>query len=160
MRQANEELTQYAYAVSHDLKTPLRAIRNYADFLREDLEGTLDGDQKQYLDGVGRAALEADTLGGGFLKTSSVNFSCAITVSALNRATRSRYSEYLSGCIPKKNMMVRELAFPLLKRRLKSWVVRYVLSQSPGKEALSLSYFPKLYRRIRREQETFCGSNG
>jgi len=72
LKQANEELTEYASAVSHDLKTPLRAIRNYADFLREDLEGTLDGDQKQYLDGVGRAALEADTLVGDLLVYSRI----------------------------------------------------------------------------------------
>ena len=32
------DLAQYAYAVSHDLKTPLRGIHHYADFLREDLE--------------------------------------------------------------------------------------------------------------------------
>ena len=45
-RQINEELSQYAYAVTHDLKAPLRAIRNYADFLYEDLADTLTGDQK------------------------------------------------------------------------------------------------------------------
>jgi PAS domain S-box-containing protein len=40
---ANVELSQYAYVVSHDLKAPLRAMRNYADFLAEDLEGSLTG---------------------------------------------------------------------------------------------------------------------
>ena len=71
----NDELSQYTRAVSHDLKTPLRAIHNYVDFLREDLEGTLDGDQKQYLDGLGHAAVEADTLVGDLLAYSRIDSS-------------------------------------------------------------------------------------
>ncbi len=69
---ANEELSQYAYAVSHDLKTPLRAIHNYADFLREDLEATLAGDQKAYLDGLGRAVRESEALVEGLLALSRI----------------------------------------------------------------------------------------
>ena len=40
LKAANAELAQYAYVVSHDLKAPLRAMYNYAGFLREDLEGS------------------------------------------------------------------------------------------------------------------------
>ena len=59
---ANEELSQYASVVSHNLKAPLRAIRNYADFLREDLEATLGGGQKTYLDGLERAVRQGQQL--------------------------------------------------------------------------------------------------
>jgi PAS domain S-box-containing protein len=59
---ANEELSQYAYVVSHDLKAPLRAIRNYVDFLWEDLESTLDGDQQLYLDGLNHAVRQGEEL--------------------------------------------------------------------------------------------------
>jgi len=69
---ANEELSQYAYVVSHDLKAPLRAIRNYTDFLREDLEATLDGDQKGYLDGLKRAVRQGEELVGDLLEFSRV----------------------------------------------------------------------------------------
>ena len=62
LRQVNDELSQYAFAVSHDLKTPLRAVKNYADFLNEDLAGTLDGDQKIYLEGLKCAVNEANTM--------------------------------------------------------------------------------------------------
>ncbi len=62
LQEANEELSQYAYVVSHDLKAPLRAVRNYSDFLREDLEGTLHGDQKAYLDGLNRAIGQGEAL--------------------------------------------------------------------------------------------------
>ena len=69
---ANEELSQYAYVVSHDLKAPLRAIRNYADFLREDLEGNLAEEQTVYLDGLNRAVMQGDELVGDLLEFSRV----------------------------------------------------------------------------------------
>jgi PAS domain S-box-containing protein len=69
---ANEELSQYAYVVSHDLKAPLRAIRNYADFLGEDLEATLDGDQKTYLEGLNHAVRQGEELVEDLLEFSRV----------------------------------------------------------------------------------------
>ncbi len=69
---ANQELSQYAYVVSHDLKAPLRAIRNYADFLREDLEETLEGEQQEYFDGLQRAVRQGDELIDALLKYSRI----------------------------------------------------------------------------------------
>ncbi|UCG80248.1 MAG: PAS domain S-box protein, partial [Desulfobacterales bacterium] len=69
---ANEELSQYAYVVSHDLKAPLRAIRNYVDFLWEDLESTLDGDQQTYLDGLNHAVRQGEELVEDLLEFSRV----------------------------------------------------------------------------------------
>jgi PAS domain S-box-containing protein len=69
---ANEELSQYAYVVSHDLKAPLRAIHNYADFLHEDLEEVLVGDQKEYLDGLHRAVRQGEQLVEDLLEFSRV----------------------------------------------------------------------------------------
>jgi len=62
LAEANEELSQFANVVSHDLKAPLRAIRNYADFLREDLAESLDGEQKMYLDGLCSAVGQGEEL--------------------------------------------------------------------------------------------------
>jgi len=69
---ANEELSEYAYVVSHDLKAPLRAIRNYTDFLYEDLGESLDGDQKAYLDGLKRAVRQGEILVEDMLEYSRV----------------------------------------------------------------------------------------
>ena len=69
----NEELSQYAYAVSHDLKGPLRAIRNYAEFLYEDLADTLTGEQKKYLEGLKRAVDQGDTLINDLLNLSRID---------------------------------------------------------------------------------------
>ncbi|HQB38258.1 MAG TPA: ATP-binding protein [Deltaproteobacteria bacterium] len=62
LKDANAELSQYAYVISHDLRAPLRAIHNYADFLREDLQDTLEGDQRLYLDRLDKAIHEAEML--------------------------------------------------------------------------------------------------
>ncbi len=70
LEEANQELTQYAYVVSHDLRTPLRAIHNYVDFLYEDLEGTLDKEQQVYLDGLRKAVRDAEALVADLLELS------------------------------------------------------------------------------------------
>ena len=72
LQAANEELSQYAYVVSHDLQAPLRAIRNYSDFLREDLGGHLEEEQKAYLNGLNRAVDQGEELVSDLLEFSRV----------------------------------------------------------------------------------------
>ena len=72
LQAANEELSQYAYVVSHDLQSPLRAIRNYSDFLREDLKGHLAKGQETYLDGLNLAVQQGEELVGDLLEFSRV----------------------------------------------------------------------------------------
>ncbi len=69
---ANTELAQYAYVVSHDLKAPLRAIHNYAEFLFEDLQNTLNEDQNEYLDGLMEAVSESEALVDDLLELSRI----------------------------------------------------------------------------------------
>jgi light-regulated signal transduction histidine kinase (bacteriophytochrome) len=52
---ANDELAQYNHIVAHVLKAPLRSIHNYADFIREDLQGMLNQEQLDSLEGLKRA---------------------------------------------------------------------------------------------------------
>jgi len=69
----NQELEAYAYAVSHDLRAPLRAIHNYADFLIEDLSARVSPDQRQYLTGITTAVCEAEELVSDLLELSRLN---------------------------------------------------------------------------------------
>ncbi len=74
LEDANAELYQYTYIASHDLQTPLRAIHIYADFLREDLADSLDGEQKTYLYSLGRAVNEASELVEDMLEFSQIGW--------------------------------------------------------------------------------------
>ena len=59
LRESNQELNEYAYALTHNLKAPFRAVQNYTQFLSEDLADNLEGEPKQYLEGMKNAIIQA-----------------------------------------------------------------------------------------------------
>ena len=60
LHESNQELNEFAYALTHNVKTPFRAVQNYADFLTEDLVDILEGETKQYLEGIKKAVMQAN----------------------------------------------------------------------------------------------------
>jgi PAS domain S-box-containing protein len=50
LKRSNAELEQFAYAVSHDMRQPLRMISSYLQLIEKSLHGQLDVDTRQYLD--------------------------------------------------------------------------------------------------------------
>jgi PAS domain S-box-containing protein len=46
---SNKELDQFAYAASHDLKAPLRGVRNLAQWIQDDSGETLSAESKEHL---------------------------------------------------------------------------------------------------------------
>ena len=50
LQKSNQELDQFAYVTSHDLKAPLRGIANLATWIEEDLGAAVDAEAKQHLD--------------------------------------------------------------------------------------------------------------
>ena len=49
LENVNKELEAFSYSVSHDLRTPLRAISGYSIMLKEDYEGGLDAEGKRII---------------------------------------------------------------------------------------------------------------
>ncbi len=59
---ANQELEAFSYSVSHDLRTPLRAIHGYSNILMEDFADTLSEDARSLLLKVRANALKMGAL--------------------------------------------------------------------------------------------------
>jgi PAS domain S-box-containing protein len=62
LRETIQELEAFSYSVSHDMRSPLRAMQGYADALLEDYAGKLDPTGQEYLQRIRRAAGRMDLL--------------------------------------------------------------------------------------------------
>lgn len=67
---ANQELESFSYAVSHDLRAPLRAMGGFSQALVEDYGDTLQGEARVYLAQIVRASRHMAELVDGLLTLS------------------------------------------------------------------------------------------
>jgi len=67
LQAANQELESFAYAVSHDLRAPLRAMDGFSQALMEDCGPALTGDGPMYADQIIKAARRMSSLIDGLL---------------------------------------------------------------------------------------------
>jgi PAS domain S-box-containing protein len=69
---ANRELDAFSYAVSHDLRTPLRALDGFSEALKTRCRDILDGQSRHYLDRIQEASDHMSTLIGDLLNLSQI----------------------------------------------------------------------------------------
>jgi len=69
---ANGELESFSYAVSHDLRAPLRALGGFSQALLEDYGSSLQGEGKTYLDQIVKASHRMAGLIDGILQLSRI----------------------------------------------------------------------------------------
>jgi signal transduction histidine kinase len=62
LRETIGELESFSYSVSHDLRSPLRAMQGYAEILLEDESNNLSAEGKEYLSRIYRSASRLDLL--------------------------------------------------------------------------------------------------
>ncbi|MBU7582580.1 MAG: PAS domain S-box protein [Nostoc sp. TH1S01] len=72
LQKRNQELDQFAYVASHDLKAPLRAIANLSQWLEEDLNGQLPPENVQQLNLLRGRVRRMEGLINGLLEYSRV----------------------------------------------------------------------------------------
>ncbi|HLO77804.1 MAG TPA: ATP-binding protein, partial [Magnetospirillum sp.] len=62
LRRSNEELEQFAYVASHDLRQPLRTVRSYVTLIEEGLEDKLDPETREFMDFIRDGVRRMDAL--------------------------------------------------------------------------------------------------
>ena len=73
LSRSNEELQGFAYAVSHDLREPLRNIGAFTDLLLRRNEKTLDKDSKEYAEMIVGGVRRMESMIKGLLDYAAVN---------------------------------------------------------------------------------------
>lgn len=68
--ESNKDLESFAYSVSHDLKSPIRAINGYTNVLFEDFPDVFTGEKKEFLDLIVKNSVKMNMLIDGLLRFS------------------------------------------------------------------------------------------
>jgi PAS domain S-box-containing protein len=96
LKEANEELRQFAYVSSHDLQEPLRTIASFTQLLERRYKGKLDSDADEFIGYIVDAALRMkqqilDLLEFSRVTTNKEEFKLVDTSDILNQAIRNLY---------------------------------------------------------------------
>lgn len=73
LERSNEELREFAFAVSHDLKEPLRTIASYVQLIEVRLKDNLDTDTKEFMDFAVSGVKRLQTMLDSMLKYAQVS---------------------------------------------------------------------------------------
>jgi len=69
----NQEVEQFAYVASHDLREPLRTINSYVEIIQERYQGKLDKDADKYLEAVHKSTIRMQELIHDLLEYSNID---------------------------------------------------------------------------------------
>jgi PAS domain S-box-containing protein len=84
---ANQELETFNYSVSHDLRSPLRAVDAFSHLLQDDYSSRLDSDARDYLERITTSTARMDQLITGLLNLTRIGRasirSCQVDLSGM-----------------------------------------------------------------------------
>lgn len=104
---ANKELEAFAYSVSHDLRTPLRAVDGFSQLLLEDYKERLDEEGRHYLDAIRQGAVHMGHLIDDILGFSRMSRQeLGVTRVDAGTLVREVFDE-LRATVPERNICLR-----------------------------------------------------
>lgn len=89
LREAAEDMEQFAYVASHDIQEPLRTITNYASFLQQDYGAELGEEGTQHIAAIVNSAKRCRELVRALLRYSQVGNGASFTWVDMNAEVRS-----------------------------------------------------------------------
>lgn len=115
--QAMEEMEAFSYTVSHDLRSPLRAMQGYAQALVEDYSNKLDENGILYLNRINSAAQRLDKLIQDLLSYTRLSRDrdklASVNLDALVREILSQYPQFQE---PGVKIAIKGALLPVLAR--------------------------------------------
>ncbi|QDC07894.1 PAS domain S-box protein [Oceanicola sp. D3] len=123
LRRSNEELDQFAYVASHDLKAPLRVIQNAAGWLADDLDPHLTEDTRESLDLLQSRAKRMENLLNDLLEHSRIGR----TKQSQEQLTGTAFIEELRGLLHIPEGMRLEIEGPWAEVTLPRMPLQVVL---------------------------------
>jgi PAS domain S-box-containing protein len=114
LRRSNQDLEQFAYIASHDLKEPLRMISSYLQLLDRRYSDKLDGDARQFIGFAVDGALRLRSLIDDLLEFSRVGTHGAVLQPTDTEALLHQTCEDLQVAITEANAEVTHDVMPLV----------------------------------------------
>ncbi|MBW4515707.1 MAG: CHASE3 domain-containing protein [Timaviella obliquedivisa GSE-PSE-MK23-08B] len=110
----NQELDQFVYVSSHDLKAPLRAIANLSEWIEEDLDGQLPEEGQRHMQLLRKRVQRMDALINGLLEYSRVGRD-KVSVESVNVA--ELLTEVIDLLAPPPNFVIEVAPMPIIQTR-------------------------------------------
>ena len=158
---ANRELDAFAYAVSHDLRAPLRAMSGFSQALAEDCGDILQGEARIYLDQIGLASRKMSELIDGILALSRSTrgelHDDEVDLSALAQ----RMLDELAQSEPQRRVEIQVQAGLKLRgdARMLEVVMRNLLGNAWKYSAYTAEARIRVYAEMRDGLQRFCVSD-
>ena len=113
IEKSNEELERFAYITSHDLKEPIRNIRNFSQLIKAKL-GVQAAETKEYFDIIERSTEQMQDLVDGILDYSTLNSLENLEHVSLNKIVNDVIS-YLGNNVSEKNAAIKAEVLPTIR---------------------------------------------
>ena len=132
VKEANRELEAFSYSVSHDLRTPLRAVNGFASLLEGRLGGALDAESRRLLGMIKDNSLLMGSLVDGLVEYTRLRYKELVRTRVEMKALAESVAAELLADAPRRDVEVRVADLPSVfaDQGLVATALRHLLSNA------------------------------